>query len=63
MELEPHEHIDEQGNIVGPGYEISPDGDLLSFVSPSAMGYRVRDQIADEQRKGRKKPPGEASDG
>lgn len=58
MELEPHEHLDEQGNVVGPTYVISPDGDLLYFVSPSAMGYRVRDQLAAERRKGRKKPPG-----
>ena len=57
MELQPHEHLDEEGNIVGPGYEISADGDLLFYVSPRAMGYRRDDQIADEQRKNGTKPP------
>jgi hypothetical protein len=33
------EHQDEQGNTVGPGYVIGPDGDLIFFQSPSAMGY------------------------
>jgi hypothetical protein len=49
MELQPHEHLNEDGNIVGPGYEISADGDLLFFMSASAMGYRKPEKIADEQ--------------
>jgi hypothetical protein len=37
--LKEWEHSDEEGNVVGPGYAIDSDGDILSFTSPSAMGY------------------------
>ena len=57
MELKPHERVDEEGNIVGPGYMLSPDGDLLFFESPSAMGYGPKKKPETDSASG------EASDG